>query len=135
MLEYQRYIGLLKAISDTNRLMIVNMLSCGEICACKILEKLEITQPTLSHHMKVLGDCGLVNGRREGKWIYYSLNKETVERFKAFFDRITTNKSLCVNNLWPENDSVGQLNDEQEGNCASYVYAQPKADNICNQGG
>ncbi len=52
------------------------MLSCGELCACEILEKFSITQPTLSHHMKILCDCGLVNGRKEGKWMHYSLNGE-----------------------------------------------------------
>ena len=50
-----------KALSDTNRLEIVRMLSDGEKCGCKILDKFDITQPTLSHHMKILVDCGLVN--------------------------------------------------------------------------
>lgn len=67
-----------KALSDPNRLMIVDMLSCGELCACKILEKFNITQPTLSHHMKTLCECGLVVARKEGKWSYYSLDNETL---------------------------------------------------------
>lgn len=53
-----------KALSDTNRLEIVQMLSDGEKCGCKILDKFDITQPTLSHHMKILVDCGLVNDRK-----------------------------------------------------------------------
>jgi len=44
------------------------MLSDGEKCGCKLLERFEITQPTLSHHMKILVGCGLVNDRKEGKW-------------------------------------------------------------------
>ena len=56
-----------KALSDTKRLEIVQMLSDGEKCGCKILDKFNITQPTLSHHMKILVDCGLVNDCKEGK--------------------------------------------------------------------
>ena len=56
-----------KALGDSNRLEIVQMLSDGEKCGCRLLEKFEITQPTLSHHMKILVECGLVNDRKEGK--------------------------------------------------------------------
>ena len=76
--------------------MIVDMLSCGELCACKILEKFNITQPTLSHHMKILCDCGLVRGRKEGKWTYYSLNDDKVRDFKDFLSSITTDKEDCI---------------------------------------
>lgn len=65
----------LKAISDPKRLRIVDMLSCEELCACKILEAFQITQPTLSHDMRVLIEAGVVTDRREGKNIYYSLNR------------------------------------------------------------
>ena len=50
-----------KALGDSNRLQIVQMLSDGEKCGCKLLEAFQITQPTLSHHMKILCECGLVN--------------------------------------------------------------------------
>lgn len=66
---------ILKAISDPKRLRIVDMLSCGELCACKILEEFHITQPTLSHDMRLLVAAGLVNDRREGKNIYYPGNR------------------------------------------------------------
>ena len=71
-----------KALGDPNRLRIVELLTGGELCACKVLEKLKITQPTLSHHMKVLYSCGLVQIRREGKWSYYSLNCATFRKFR-----------------------------------------------------
>ena len=71
-----------KAFSDSNRLEIVQMLSEGEKCGCKLLERFEITQPTLSHHMKTLVESGMVNDRKEGKWHYYSLNTETFSGFK-----------------------------------------------------
>lgn len=95
---YTRYAVFFKALSDTNRLMIVDMLSCGELCACKILEKFNITQPTLSHHMKILCDSGLVKGRKEGKWTYYSLDEKVVEDFKAFLGNITSSKADCICN-------------------------------------
>jgi len=85
-----------KALSDPNRLMIVDMLSCGELCACVILEKFNITQPTLSHHMKILCGCGLVDGRKDGRWTYYTLNSETVKNFRAFLEEATTAKENCI---------------------------------------
>jgi ArsR family transcriptional regulator len=72
------------------------LLSCGELCACKILEHFEITQPTLSHHMKVLMDCGLVEGRKEGVWVHYALNQERIEKFIDFIRYITSAKEDCV---------------------------------------
>ncbi len=77
-----RYIesaGILKAIAEPNRLRILNMLSDGELCACKILDRLVITQPTLSHHMRILCDCGIVDARKSGKWMHYSLNHEKLK--------------------------------------------------------
>ena len=68
-----------KALGDSNRLRIVRALLEGEMCACRLLEQFSITQPTLSHHMKVLCDCGLVNVRKEGKWSHYSLNCENAD--------------------------------------------------------
>ena len=94
--KYKEYAQLFKALSDPNRLMIVDMLSCGELCACVILEKFKITQPTLSHHMKTLCDCGLVNWRKNGKWIYYSLNDKTISKFRALLDEVTTAKENCI---------------------------------------
>ena len=73
-----------KALSDPNRLQIVQMLSNGERCGCKLLEAFDITQPTLSHHMKILCECGLVNARKGGKWQHYSLNMEVWKQFVYF---------------------------------------------------
>ena len=68
-----------KAFCDENRIRILRMLKSGEKCACKILEELNITQPTLSHHMKILCDSGVVVGRKEGKWIHYSISPNGAE--------------------------------------------------------
>lgn len=79
--KYIESAKILKALADPKRLCIVDMLSCGELCACKILEEFHITQPTLSHDMKVLMTAGIVNARPDGKWIYYSLNNENLQAF------------------------------------------------------
>ena len=78
-----------KALGDSNRLQIVQMLSEGEKCGCKLLEAFEITQPTLSHHMRILTECGLVNARKEGKWSHYSLNCETLKEYKQFIEGLS----------------------------------------------
>lgn len=87
---------ILKAIAEPKRLRIVDMLSCGELCACKILEAFHITQPTLSHDMKLLVDAGLVNDRRKGKNIYYSLNEEKIRVLQRILDNIFTPNSDCI---------------------------------------
>lgn len=68
-----------KALCDENRVQIFRLLQHGEKCACKLLDALQCTQPTLSHHMKMLCDSGLVTGRKEGKWMYYSISAEGTE--------------------------------------------------------
>lgn len=71
--------ALFKALGDENRLQILEMLHDGELCACKLLEELGIGQPTLSHHMKILCATGLVKGRKEGRWVHYSIDGEARE--------------------------------------------------------
>lgn len=72
-----------KAFCDENRLQILEILRSGEKCACKLLDALRITQPTLSHHMKLLCDAGVVQGRKEGRWVYYSINPVAAEHVVA----------------------------------------------------
>ena len=78
-----------KAFDDEKRLQILKMLSDEEKCACVLLESLNISQPTLSHHMKILTDCNLVSMRKEGKWAYYSINFERFSQFKSIISEIT----------------------------------------------
>ena len=63
-----------KALGDETRLKILEMLSEREMCVCEIIDRLELTQPAISHHLKILRQAGLVTDSREGKWIYYTLN-------------------------------------------------------------
>ena len=75
-----------KAFCDENRIRILQILKDGEKCACRLLEALNITQPTLSHHMKTLLDSGVVNGRKEGKWMYYSISEEGLKKAQEYLD-------------------------------------------------
>lgn len=75
-----------KALGDSNRVKIINVLKENEsCCACKLLECLNVTQPTLSHHMKILKNANLVNANKEGQWMHYSLNEELFEELAKFF--------------------------------------------------
>lgn len=94
--SYAEYVPALKAISDETRLKIIDMLSCGEMCACDILEGLSISQSTLSYHMKILYESGLVNAVRDGAWMRYTLNKEKTNEILAFFTFITNEKEECI---------------------------------------
>lgn len=82
-----------KALSDPNRLKIIKILTCEEKCACEILNQFEFTQPTLSHHMKVLMECGLVVSRKKGTWNYYKLNCSNVKLISCFFNDIVMESS------------------------------------------
>ncbi len=84
-----------KALSDSNRLQIVQLLTDGEKCGFKLLEQFNITQPTLSHHMKILSECSLVNVRKEGKWTHYSINCETLKLFKEFLNTLSCETKEC----------------------------------------
>ncbi|MBE6072376.1 MAG: winged helix-turn-helix transcriptional regulator [Clostridium butyricum] len=77
--KYQVNAKVFKAFCDENRLMILELLQSGEKCACHLLEKMHIGQSTLSHHMKILCESGIVASRKEGKWTYYSINSEGSE--------------------------------------------------------
>lgn len=90
MFDYSSYISFFKALSDETRLRIINMLAGGELCACELLSAFNITQPTLSYHMKILSESGLVNSRRSGSWTRYSLITENIDDIKMFLDLVTS---------------------------------------------
>lgn len=93
--NYGQYALFMKALSDETRVRIFDMLSNGELCACKILEEFKITQPTLSHHMKTLCESGLVSGRKDGIWMKYSINKEAFSNLKALLNNIESKLEHC----------------------------------------
>ena len=79
-MENKELVDCLKALGERHRFKIVKMLKNGELCGCKLLEEFNFSQPTLSHHMKLLCDCGLVNDRKVGKWHHYSINSEQFQK-------------------------------------------------------
>ena len=84
----KRIAQIFKALCDENRIRILKLLHNGEMCACKLLDALNISQPTLSHHMKILCDVGIVNGRKEGKWMHYSICSESAEELSAMLHQL-----------------------------------------------
>lgn len=82
-----------KAFCDENRIKILRLLADGEKCACKLLEEMNVTQPTLSHHMKILCDSGIVVGRKDGKWMYYSISADGAEIAKKYIDELINLKT------------------------------------------
>lgn len=76
MIDEKKIPIVFKAFCDENRIQILKQLLSGEKCACVLLDNLHISQPTLSHHMKILCDSGIVNMRKEGKWAHYSISPE-----------------------------------------------------------
>ncbi len=91
--KYIKNAKVFKAFCDENRLMILEMLQSGEKCACILLEDLHIVQSTLSHHMKILVDSGIVSARKDGKWTHYSLSEKGVCYAKDLLDELTIIKT------------------------------------------
>lgn len=87
-MEDLEFINLLKVINDPTRLSIIRIIrSSHSICACKILEELDISQGTLSHHMKLLVENGFVTCQKDGKWCYYKLNKEKINQIIKYLEK------------------------------------------------
>lgn len=105
-----------RALGDANRIQIVELLMDGEMCACRLLEHFRIAQPTLSHHMKILTECGLVRSRREWKNTYYSLNCETLTAFRAYIDHLNCG-SACRRRA--EHDGCGLSAGESAASAAN----------------
>ena len=81
-------INVFKAIADESRISIIKLLSEGESCACGLLERLSLSQPTLSHHMKVLCESGIVVSRKEGTWVFYTLAPDFKEKICGYIDEL-----------------------------------------------
>lgn len=77
------------ALGDPARLRVLSILASapnGEVCVCDFVDPLGKSQPTVSHHLKVLSEAGLVQGERRGKWVWYSLNPERVAALRSALD-------------------------------------------------
>ena len=89
--------SLFKALGDENRIRILKQLRSGEKCACRLLEELNISQPTLSHHMKILCDSEIVVGRKEGKWMHYSICCEGSREVRALLQSLLSPENIPAN--------------------------------------
>ncbi len=78
-----------KALSDETRFSIFKHLKGKELCACQLLENFQITQPTLSFHMKKLIECGLVIGRKDGIWMRYRINDDAINQVRWVLEDLT----------------------------------------------
>ena len=86
-MELMKYADTFKTLSDLNRLRILSMINKeNEICACKILEQLNITQPTLVYHMKMLIDVGLVSCYKKGTWCIYKIERNQFNKIRDFLN-------------------------------------------------
>ena len=93
MVDSKKMAAMFKAFADENRIQILELLRDGERCACRLLEEMKITQPTLSHHMKILCDSGIVVGRKEGKWMHYSISEDGIADVRDYLDEIMVKKT------------------------------------------
>ena len=91
MVDSKKMAAIFKAFADENRIQILELLRDGERCACRLLEEMKITQPTLSHHMKILCDAGIVVGRKEGKWMHYSISEDGMRDVRNYLDELMAN--------------------------------------------
>lgn len=83
-MDIEKAAAFFKALGDENRLKIMGLLTSNDdLCACRILDELEVSQPTLSHHMKILKDAGLVSARKQGRWMHYSVCNEAIQEGAA----------------------------------------------------
>lgn len=101
-LDTARAATLFHALSDEIRLDVVALLQHGERCVCDLMDDLDLAQSRLSWHLKTLSDAGLISGRREGRWMYYSLNADAIGEARAILDtlkpstrRLTVRSSGC----------------------------------------
>ncbi len=87
---------LFAAFSDATRLSILSLLanSEGEVCVCDITERFTLGQPTISHHLRILKEAGLVTADKRGKWVYYSLVSNRVELAKELLNKFMLNVNL-----------------------------------------
>ena len=86
---YEERARIFKALCDERRLRILELLRGGEKCACVLMEQMEMPQSSLSYHMKILCDSGVVNARKEGKWTHYSISEEGSKYAEELLEKLT----------------------------------------------
>lgn len=87
-LSTKKAVALFHALSDETRLELLDHLKDGEQCVCELMDSMKASQSRLSFHLKVLKDAGLVEDRREGRWMYYTLNARAIEELEDLVDSL-----------------------------------------------
>lgn len=87
-IDTSRAAALFHALSDEIRLDVVALLLNGERCVCELMDELDMAQSRLSWHLKTLSDAGIITGRKEGRWVYYSLETEALDETRAILDSL-----------------------------------------------
>ena len=95
-IERERMAQLCHALSDETRLQLVELLAEGEQCVCDLTDTLKSSQSRLSFHLKTLKEAGLLQDRREGRWVYYSLDPAALEELKAMLQSIKARSRTAV---------------------------------------
>ena len=88
MFSKKKVVELFHALSDETRLALLDRLKDGEQCVCELTDAMNAAQSRLSFHLKVLKDAGLIEDRREGRWMYYSLNAQAIEELEGLVDSL-----------------------------------------------
>lgn len=97
--DRERTAQLFHALSDETRLHILELLAEGEQCVCDLTDTLKTGQSRLSFHLKTLKDAGLLQDRREGRWVYYALNQEALDELNEMIDTLKSRAKLALRNL------------------------------------
>lgn len=91
------YAALLRALGDETRLRIVDLLVPGPLCVCALYTALEMPQPTVSHHLRILRDAGVLDAERRGTWTYYGLRPEVVARLASLVAELAQPRARPIN--------------------------------------
>jgi ArsR family transcriptional regulator len=102
-MNYEKTSLRLKAMADPKRLQIIDLLSGGTLCACEVLKHFDFTQPTLSHHMKVLEKAGIVSVNKRSQWHHYTLRTDFAEEFMSSMTALLA-KSSTTESVQEPND-------------------------------
>lgn len=87
----EKMVGYFKVLADVNRMKIIELLLGGERCGCTLIDKLDIQQPTLSYHLRLLAEAGITRSYREKNRIKYQVNEEVIQEIKDYMSFL-----LCV---------------------------------------
>jgi ArsR family transcriptional regulator len=89
--------SLAKALSDENRLLILELLIKGETCGCTLIDKLPISQPTMSYHLRLLTDSGLITSLKEGVWKKHHVNMDKIDELIEYLTQLKKVTTVCRN--------------------------------------